>query len=399
MSSFKTCCRILLAHRLYIIIYLGVVMATAIAIGFGVSDARTDGAYEPTRASVAVIDRDGSVLSAALARHVADGNDLVPLDDDRRALQDAVARDRVSYLLVIPGGWGDGLMAAAADGADAPELLASTSYSSAAGALVAVEATSYAQGLYGFAATTGGSQDEVVAATDASWAGTVPARYAVTETSAFPQSLRSVLEFATYPLFAGISVCIAVLMASLNARPVRSRVLASPQTGRSRGAALFGACLAMAAVAWALITTASLALFGVGSGALSPIQYVLLAAATLTFSLVCASFGFLFGQLGISENAANALGNVCGMAFSILGGAWMSVALLPDALKAVGRLTPALWYTEAIEGVASLGDLAPASQTPQLQAVLLDLGVCLAFAVAVLLVGLVIGRSRAEREI
>ena len=152
MTTFRTYLKIFLSHRIYIAIYLVMLSLVGVIIGLSTSQAAT-GEFQPASVNVAVIDRDGSELSSALASHVFAGNNQVDVADEKRAIQDAVARDQVSYLLVVPEGWGEELLDAARHGTQAPNLETYVSYYSGAGRLVDVEATGYADGLYGMAAS------------------------------------------------------------------------------------------------------------------------------------------------------------------------------------------------------------------------------------------------------
>ena len=121
MSSFRTCLAIAWSHRVLLFMYVVIFSITGVLIGFG-SGESTVGSWHQQKTRVAVIDRDGSPLSSALKEQLLSDNDAQELADDRRAIQDAVAKDSCSYVLVIPQGWGEGLMSAAARGADAPDL-------------------------------------------------------------------------------------------------------------------------------------------------------------------------------------------------------------------------------------------------------------------------------------
>ena len=103
MSTFKTYLRILLAHRIYIAIYLILMSSVGIIIGLMNAGSQAE-TFRPASVSVAVIDRDESDLSRALAEKVQDGNNAIAIADEKRVIQDALARDTVSYLLVIPEG-------------------------------------------------------------------------------------------------------------------------------------------------------------------------------------------------------------------------------------------------------------------------------------------------------
>jgi ABC-2 type transport system permease protein len=394
MTTFRTYLRIFLSHRVYIAIYLVILSLVGVFIGLSASPAATGG-YREASANVAVIDRDGSELSSALARRVLAGNKQVDVADEKRVIQDSVARDRVSYLLVIPQGWGEGLMDAARQGGKAPELETYVSYYSGMGRLLDIEVTGYADGLYGMAATLGGSAAEVVYATDDAWEGSTQVDMVEQVASPLPASLVTAAEFASYPIFSSAMVCIAVLMSSVERRPVRDRRLASPEPARTRNLALLGACATIGLVAWAWTFGLEVLVLGRSALASSPAQLALVGAALLAYALVAASMGFLAGQLGVSESAANALANILGMVMSFLGGAWTGLSLLPDGLIAVAHFTPAYWVTRVVEGAAGMGRVTSQNVMPLVG----DIGICVLFGIATLLVGLVLGRSRGRSEL
>ena len=95
MTTFRTYLKIFLSHRVYIAIYLVMLSLVGVIIGLSAYSGTT-GEFQVAPANVAVIDRDGSELSAALAQHVLQGNNQVQVADEKRAIQDAVARDQVS---------------------------------------------------------------------------------------------------------------------------------------------------------------------------------------------------------------------------------------------------------------------------------------------------------------
>lgn len=394
MTTFRTYLRIFLSHRVYIAIYLVMLSLVGVFIGLSTSSAAT-GEYQETPANVAVIDRDGSELSSALAKRVLAGNNQVDVADEKRAIQDSVARDRVSYLLVIPQGWGEGLMDAASKGTKAPDLETYVSYYSGMGRLLDIEVTGYADGLYGMAATLGGSAAGVVAATDDAWEGSTQVDMVEQAASPLPASLVTAAEFASYPIFSSAMVCIAVLMSSVERRPVRDRRLASPEPARTRNLALLSACVTIGLVTWAWTFGLEVLVLGRSALASSPVQLALVGAALLAYALVASSVGFLAGQLGVSENAANALANILGMVMSFLGGAWTGLSLLPDELIAVAHFTPAYWVTQVIEGAAGMGQVTARNVLPLVG----DIGICALFGVAILLVGLVLGRNRTRSEL
>lgn len=394
MNTYRTALRIVWGHRLYVLIYLIMVDLLGVLMALNVAETPLEpGApVEELTPTVAVIDRDGSEISAGVRRYVEGIGEVVPLEDDLHALQDATAKDRITYILVIPEGYGEDLMVAASTGSDAPSLERVVSYSSAAGSLVDVRVTSYLQGLYGFAATLDGSPADVVASTDSVMGRRAKASYVEFEATTLPESVLIYSRFSTYPLFASITVCLALLMKQLNAPAVRNRVRASALPNGRRGRQLLAACLTIGLVAWAWVCLVGLVAFGLPYLGTAAPQLAVVAVSLLAYALVAVAIGFLLGQFGVGENASNAIANVGGMVMSFLGGAWVSIELLPEAVVAVAHFVPSYWCMQAIDGACTLTEVAGASIGP----LLADIGIAALFALAILTVALSVGRARVQ---
>ncbi|MCI1664872.1 MAG: ABC transporter permease [Atopobiaceae bacterium] len=389
MSTFRTAIRVLSRHWAYILIYLVMLsfMGSLIAVGNVEEGGSTVGGSTPT---VAVIDRDGSDVSRGISAFVEGQGDVVRIDDTDAAIQDATATDMAQYILVIPAGYGDDLMAAAASGMDAPALETVVSYQSAAGSLMDVSVKEYLQAAYGFASTVSDDQGEVVRlAGDAMSATSTLSSVAQDAT---PVSSRFIIyaAFSTYPLFAAITVSIAVLMKVMNDRDKRQRMLAAPTRASARGVGMFGACCVVGLVSWVWICLLGLVLFGQGALRTSGVQVALICLSLLAYAAVAVAIGFLLGQLGISENAANAVANIGGMLMGVLGGAWIPLDLLPDAIVTLAHFLPSYWSITAVNDAAGMSMVSGTA----VAGVLGEIGVAALFAVATFAVALAVGRAR-----
>ncbi|TPF95754.1 ABC transporter permease [Bifidobacterium sp. UTBIF-78] len=148
MNTCKATVRVLVAHRLYIVIYLVLIGIMMFAISgaqlFGSRDASAD-TYEPGRATVAVIDRDGNRghIAETMRAYLADGNDLTELEDRSETLQQAVASHWVDLIVIIPEGYADKLLDSAVSGGSAPAVETVTSYVSGAGAMASMNVSGF----------------------------------------------------------------------------------------------------------------------------------------------------------------------------------------------------------------------------------------------------------------
>lgn len=388
--TFSCALRILWAHRIYLFIYLVAMSLMGVFVASQSIPPSTDGSMPEAPAAVAVIDRDGSAVSRGLAAYLGREAELVEVADTQRALQDAVAQESVDCLLVVPAGYGDALVAAACTGVEAPALESSLSTSGAAGLLAQIQAQGWLQAVYGFVDTLGATPEEAVELADQTTEAGAEASVAPvsegTRTLQQRLALRVYLAFSEYPIFAAATVCIAVLMRTLNQRDVRERILVAPTHGFARSLQVFGACMLVSLVCWLWIGGLGLVLFGGELPWTNPDQVGVALLALLAYALFAGGVGFLLGQLGIGEEAANAIANIGGMVLSFLGGAWVGLDMMPPAVLDVARFTPSYWTVTAIDG--SIVEL------DSLGAALGAVGIVALFALAVVAAAVAVARAK-----
>ncbi len=388
--TFSCALRILWAHRIYLLIYLVVMSLMGVFVASQSIPPSTDGSMPEAPAAVAVIDRDGSAVSRGLAAYLGREAELVEVADTQRALQDAVAQESVDCLLVVPAGYGDALVEAARTGVEAPALESSLSTSGAAGLLAQIQAQGWLQAVYGFVDTLGATPEEAVELADQTTEAGAEASVAPvsegTRTLQQRLALRVYLAFSEYPIFAAATVCIAVLMRALNQRDVRERILVAPTHAFAHSLQVFGACMLVSLVCWLWIGGLGLVLFGGELPRTDPGQVGVALLALLAYALFAGGVGFLLGQLGIGEEAANAIANIGGMVLSFLGGAWVGLDMMPPAVLDVARFTPSYWTVTAIDG--SIVEL------DSLGAALGAVGIVALFALAVVAAAVAVGRAK-----
>ena len=391
MSTFKTCVRVVTAHRLYILIYL--VLLSVFGLLTGMARSEDDSSQVTTAtASVAVIDRDGSTISRGIKDYVESVGKVQPLEDSTQAIQDATAQNRVNYVLIIPAGYGQRLQQATRQGIEPPRMDTVIGYESASGALMNVRTDSYTGQVADYLATLTDDPTRAVALAEETMSHSAPAERIAQDTAPLSHSFLVYTRFSLYPLMAFAIVTISTLMTALGRRAVRSRLDAAPVSGGARNLGLLGACLVVGVVGWLWILGLGVAVFGAGSVTTSAPLLGVVGAALGSYMLVAVSLGFLMGQFGLGQNAANAVANIGGMALSFLAGAWVPIEWMPDAVARTARLTPGYWADQAISGAYN----ATSMSADVIRPLLVDCGICTLFAVAVLSVAMAVGRTRAR---
>ena len=393
MRIFRTALAIAFKHPIYLGVYVLFLSLIGSFVTGGAAYVEEDiQTYEPARASLAVIDRDDSDLSEALVGYLSRIHDVADVPDEEFALQDALATNQVDAVIIVPQGFEDDCLSAARSDGELPRLQVAYGGYTQASAFAEQQAARWVS-LAGAEAALEpeASAAEVAAAVDAAAGRRADVEVEAAEvatSSAYP--LQTYLSFSTYTLMCSVVVCVGLVLSKMTEPDVRRRMLASPLRPRRLGLHMLLGCLVITVGVWAATSAVGVVSSGIGTFVAAPAQVMLALVAMLVFALVPLSVAFMLAMLGVGEEGLNALGNIGGLIMSFLGGAWVPIALLGDAVQTAARFSPAFWTNEAVASLLS---------APQLTADVLaeagcGMGITALFAVAFAAIGLAAARSR-----
>lgn len=395
MSTFRSALRVTWRHPVYLVSYLAILSLMSVLVGRLVADqaAAAPSSYEPVRASVAVVDEDGSDLSRALASWAGGRFELVEANGAQE-VQDALARSLVDCVLVLPQGFGQELLDAARTGDDLPNVQATYGTDVQTGVLAAQEASQWVSlagsaailepdagaGAVGELATQAMGQRADVATLTNADAGDVHTTTGAT----------TYFNFSAYPIMSSVVVTVGLVLSVFSESEVRRRQGCAPVSPARLDASLLGGCLVLALGAWAWTSVLGLAVFADELSDVPAANLALLLVAQLAISLTPLSLAFMLSRLGLREQGLNAAGNIGGMVLTFLGGAWVPLSLMGEEVRTVAHFVPTYWVSDAVTTL--LG--ASALTASDLARVGTDIGVATLFAVAIAALGLALSRAR-----
>lgn len=395
MSTFRSALRVAWRHPVYLVSYLAILSLMSVLVGRLVADqaVAAPSSYEPVRASVAVVDEDGSNLSRALASWAGDRFELVETNGAQE-VQDALARSLVDCVLVLPQGFGQELLDAARTGDDLPNVQATYGADVQTGVLAAQEASQWVSlagsaavlepdaGAYavGELATQAMGQRADVATLTSADAGDVRTTAGAT----------TYFNFSAYPIMSSVVVTVGLVLSVFSESEVRRRQGCAPVSPARLDASLLGGCLVLALGAWAWTSVLGLAVFADELSDVPAANLALLLVVQLAISLTPLSLAFTLSRLGLREQGLNAAGNIGGMVLTFLGGAWVPLSLMSEEVRTVAHFVPTYWVSDAVTTL--LG--ASALTASDLARVGTDIGVATLFAVAIAALGLALSRAR-----
>lgn len=372
-----------------------VAMPILFTVLFGFVFQGAGGEADP-RLPVAVVDRDGSVVSRhflTMLEGSAAIRPVVPEEGEEDDVEGQVADEELAAAVMVPEGLGRKALSPGA-GDDFPSLEVIATQASPAGSAAVNAVQSVVARLAGAAQAArlsaqayeaqGGLADEAflekalaaaVAAwqdpplaveTNASGAIAEPEEEERSQASPFAHSSAGIMvQFA----MAGIMGAAEIMVLERKAGTLR-RLLT---TAIGRGQIILGHWLAMFLMILAQLVL--LILFGdliLGVDYLrEPLGVLLVVLAT---ALWAASMGLFIGTVARTEEHVIMITLLAMLLLAGLGGAWMPLEYTGEAFQAVGRLTPAAWAIDGLENIALRG--------LGLESVLLPAGILLGFAAA-----------------
>lgn len=384
---------IALKHPLYLAIYIGFLSVMGVLLMGEVGTDAASPAPDTARARIALIDRDGSAVARELTAALAESDELVAVDDEPLALQDALATGNVDAVLIVPDSFGEDLVTAAREDRDLPELEVATGSDMQAAALASQRASRVVSLIAGAAALEPHASSDHVLAGMREVVAVAPdvELIEVPESSTAASRLAFYLTFSSYTVTSSVIVVAGVALSTLNAPDVRRRHLAASVSTWRMGAGSIAGCAMLTLIVCAWVAMVGIAVSGAGELLPGAAPQIALALASLAvFSLVPLALAYTLTQCGFREEALNAIANLGGMVMSFLGGVWVPLTLMGKGVQAVARLTPTFWMYDAV--TRALGARAV---TPQVMATVgVDLGIIALFAAAIVSAGLVASRLR-----
>lgn len=393
MQLFKSALRIFFSHPVYILVYVFFLTFMGVFIGMSNYDVPEE-EFTKERPHYAVIDRDKSTLSQGLIDYLNEHADLREVEDSRHALQDAIAQNYVSYVVIIPENFGSDFETSARDSQKTPSLETTVSYASISANMMDGLIDEYLQSIEYYLSTgTATSQSEAIKLTrsDMDQNATV-SLVSFSDSSPVSQQWSLYMRFSGYTIMLSIIVCTGVVLGAFNRTEIRRRYLASPISSLSTNLQLTAACVLITLMVWAWASICGLLVFGQSLTGVNPEIIGLILLVFLCFCTVPLAIGFLLAQISSSELVVNAAGNITGLVFSFLGGLWIPLDFMGDAVVSVAHFAPTYYYADAVSRITNLYSFSSESLEP----IFTDMGIMLLFTVAIFAVALAIGRLRVQ---
>ena len=394
MQVFKVYFKIIKRNLPMLAIYIAIFMLFALLLTISGTGETTNN-FSETKNRIMILNQDEtSPLTDGLIDYLTDKSVIVEPVKGEEAIQDALFYEEAAYILTIPQGFSEDFLSGTHD----LTLGKRTTPNSTAGVQLDMLIEKYLNefNLYveaqkippadeaALTATAKLVKADLQKETDVVWAGAAP-QSSITKASYF-------FNYLPYSLLSIMILGVSSIMQVFAKGDLKKRMQCAPTPATRINLELLLGNLCFAVVVWAFMIIMSL--FLTGKSILDGRMQLMILNA-LVFSFTALSLSFFLGHLIKGPGAQHSVANVIALGTSFISGVFVPQALLGDTVKFVASFTPTYWYVTAVGDIAALTSFSWDDTKVVFTGMLIQFG----FAVAFLILALVLGRQRKRKTV
>lgn len=359
----------------YFIIFMGIVV-----IMTNMSDDTTVEKFESEKVDIAYFDDDHSELSEALCSYLEETQNIITIERNDSAFKDAMYTHEVEYILIIPEGFENDILSGEIDNSLVSYKSPGTIYAM----FVDRKINSFIDIFcaYQGAGISGDQAFEKTLDTLKKQANVMMENGE--EKLAVPMH-KKYFTYIPYVFPCIMLLGIAPVLAVFNKKEVKIRTLCGGVSYMKRNVQLVCGAIVHGLLIFGMFMVVSILMYGKD---MDLIQMELYAVNVFVHLLTSLGLAFAIGQFSLNENVFSMISNAYSLGSAFLCGVFVPREYLSAVVSGIGHAFPAYWYINITEIVYKWTGSAE-----QMQTLFTSLGVQLAFALAFVSMGLVIGKK------
>jgi len=379
MPVFKLCLKILKQYIPVMLIYFGIFIMVSLILMSSASS--TQGGYRSTKADVAIISDENTVLIDGLKTSLADVANFVELADDENQIQDALYFRRVGYVLRIPSGFSEAFMAG-----QTPTLLKTVVPGSFSNQYIDMNIEQYLNTARLYVnAQTDISMIQVTEAVLDDLAQRADVQMMQSSRSYADQGMMQYyFNYLAYTFMFVMILGISTIMLVFNNIHIKRRNACGPLAASTVNVQFYLANMVFTLISWVSLVTLSLA-FGYKEVSNSTTLYFIL--NSLLFAITVSGISFLIGNLIKGRQAISAVANIFTLGTCFISGVFVPQVLLSEAVLRVASFFPTYWYVLANAQIASMVEDSNIGLNALTSTLFIQVGFALAFFIIAMAVG------------
>lgn len=378
MTVFKTFLKVLNKNKFVIILYTIILLLFG---GINMQTSENSTNFVASKPDVLIINNDEDIgISKNLSDYIEKNTNIVKVEDNEDAINDALFYRDVNYIIYIPKHYRQDVL----NGKNPEIEIKSTGDHSGSYAEMILSRYIKVQNVY---AKEIENEDELIEKINETLSEEVNIQKTTTLDTNSLSKATFYYNFASYSILAGAVYVICLILSSFREEKVRKRTIISSMTYKKHNRILLISNGLFAIVLWLLYVVLSFAFVGDIMFSTQGIVYMI---NSFVFTICALTIAFLIGSVVNNKNAINGIVNVVALGSSFLCGAFVPMEWLPDFVLKIAHILPSYYYISNNEMVTNLETI----NFETLKPILTNMGIMLLFAVAFIIITNVLSKRR-----
>lgn len=362
--------------------HLGIIiMFAAISIGISIANTSYNSTenYVSVNPKIAIINYDESSLSENFINYMDKKSEFVEVENNEKAIQDALYLNKTDSILIIPENFGADLLAVKEPNI---KIKKSTQNFSEYTELLVNRYLKIAENY----SKAGMTESEIIQNIQKDIENEIEVKVA-SENKSDLEKLAVYYSFENYAFLSIFIFIVGTIMCIFNKETIRKRNNVSKLKPKSFSNQLFLGHIILTLSIWAIFTIVSVIIY---KDLMFSMNGVLLIINSLCFAFTATSLAYLIGCLIKNQNVISGIQNVVGLGLSFISGCFVPIEWLDSNIVNFSKIFPSYWFIQGNYNITKLGVFNFETLRPIIQ----NFGVVLIFGIVYFVIGKVIVSKR-----
>lgn len=378
MTVFKTFLKVLNKNKFVVILYTIILLVFG---GINMQTSENSTNFVASKPNVLIINNDENEgISKNLSDYIEKNTNIVKVEDDEEAVNDALFYRDVSYIVYIPKNYRQDVL----NGKNPEIEIKSAGDYGGSYAEMILSRYIKVQNIYSKEIE---NENELIEKINETLSEEVGIQKTTTLDTNSLSKATFYYNFANYSILAGTVYVICLVLSSFREEKVRKRSIVSSMSYKKHNRILLLANGLFATGLWLLYVILSFVFVGDIIFSTQGIIYII---NSFVFTICALIIAFLIGTIVNNKNAINGIVNVVALGSSFLCGAFVPMEWLPDVVLKIAHILPSYYYISNNEIVANLETVNFETMKP----ILTNMGIMLIFGVAFIIITNVLSKRK-----
>lgn len=378
MTVFKTFWKVVKKYKGTIILYT-VMLIVFGGINMATGDNQID--FVDSKPDVLIVNQDeGKGITENLINYIEDNCNIIDLEQDEEAINDALFYRDVNYVIYIPKGYRKDVL----DGKN-PELdIKSTGDYQASLAEMMLSRYVETQNVY-----VKGLENEadIIKAINDNFSKKTSVEMISKLDTGKTGKATLYFNFASYSIMAVVIFIICLVLSSFHEKTVNKRTIISSINYKTHNRLILFASFAYSVIVWALFLIVGMILLGDIMLTTRGLVYML---NSFVFTFCSLTIALFISTLVNDKNAVSGIVNVVALGSAFLCGAFVPAEWLPDTVLKIAHVLPAYWYINSNDLLESIEVIDMTTLKP----IFVNMAVIIGFSALFIVVNNIVSRMK-----